>query len=699
MRQKAECLRGPISCEGQTLTNLNSVGAWSSEDSPAAVAELSPLFDGDFVVWAGVKLPLAAHREQLIDRKKAPSQSQLQHALLQLARGASWDAQSYSTQSTVAALNLASASMIRKSDLVAAAGLLNRADALIRQAVAARQPASRGQTAAGGPGEHDEAAMHRLQSVTLNNTACLMRRQGKLDEAMLCLEEALDIDAALAARACTARTHALGDVGGARIEPNASALLLNLSTMLAVLGRWEEARARAQAALACVWSFETHWQSAHERMFICVASLHNVALAERALGHHHLAAESLCLSLSASVHFFGGEGSLSARVRASVSRCGDEVPVLDYPQWFSACVNLHHHPPPLHYSPPHTPAQHEWPSDDDEIDGCLHMHEDDVEDLGGMTAGTVEEGLEDGLQVQVQAAHHANTGKSVCADEREAPKMEEGVVDVPDSAWGRDAGRDAMPNAKPQQPNSLKDHHPLPRAIPITPPRALGKTSGGVEFAHQKTVVPPCLAVQRGQEGGSTRGKRPMRRWIVDATQSTRWDCMASLLPNMSTGVLDPSIGYDEAANHDTAHHTPHPTVHAANDLAPGVLHHTHHLQDEGGARQGGMQQGMQQGMYLPSTPTGARMSVANGYVSRARTSQFVGEALAGHSRDARRLFLRAQGFVTPKTKVLLSVALPRLVMLSRCARCACVNTHSLFDNTCREITCTACEWCDARNS
>jgi len=57
---------------------------------------------------------------------------------------------------------------------------------LIRQAVAAWQPASRGQTAAGGTHEHDEAVMHLLQLITLNNTACLMWRQGKLNEAMLC---------------------------------------------------------------------------------------------------------------------------------------------------------------------------------------------------------------------------------------------------------------------------------------------------------------------------------------------------------------------------------------------------------------------------------------------------------------------------------------------------------------------------------
>jgi len=53
------------------------------------------------------------------------------------------------------------------------------------------------------------------------------------------------------------------------------------------------------------------------------------------------------------------------------------------------------------------------------------------------------------------------------------------------------------------------------------------------------------------------------------------------------------------------------------------------------------------QGTRLPSTPAGARKSAPNG----VRTTQFVTEALAAHSRDARRVCLRAQGFVTPKTK------------------------------------------------
>ena len=80
-------------------------------------------------------------------------------------------------------------------------------------------------------------------------------------------------------------------------------------------------------------------------MYACVAGYHNMALAERVLGEHDLAATSLSLSLSASVHLWGGEGSLSERVRASATRFGCAVPVLDYWQWFSACVSLEMHQP------------------------------------------------------------------------------------------------------------------------------------------------------------------------------------------------------------------------------------------------------------------------------------------------------------------------------------------------------------------
>lgn len=85
-------------------------------------------------------------------------------------------------------------------------------------------------------------------------------------------------------------------------------------TRTQVLGRWEEARCRAQHAIACVWSFETHWQNPQDRMYTAVASYHNLALAQRALGMHDLASTSISLSLSASIHFFGGEGSLTKRV-------------------------------------------------------------------------------------------------------------------------------------------------------------------------------------------------------------------------------------------------------------------------------------------------------------------------------------------------------------------------------------------------
>lgn len=235
------------------------------------------------------------------------------------------------------------ASLIREGDLAYAKGVLDRAHTLLH--TGSKNPH--------GGAFADDAGLQRLRAVTLNNIACVHRREGDLDAAMDCLEEALAVDAALAARARSERS--AGKVRG-EIGANAAALLLNLSTVFAVcvcvcsvrrnydahahihamhartlarahacmhihtythtqvLGRWEEARCRAQHAIACVWSFETHWQNPQERMYTAVASYHNLALAQRALGMHALASTSISLSLSASINFFGGEGSLSKRV-------------------------------------------------------------------------------------------------------------------------------------------------------------------------------------------------------------------------------------------------------------------------------------------------------------------------------------------------------------------------------------------------
>ena len=244
------------------------------------------------------------------------------------------------------------ASLIREGELVTARGVLDRAHALLHTGGADPH----------GEGVAEDAGLQRLRAVTLNNIACVHRREGDLEAAMDCLEEALAVDAVLAARARSERSagRARGGIGS-----NASALLLNLSTVFAVcvcvcvcvwecvltrlgctsghirnahinvyvcahiseqtrapthtctqvLGRWEETRCRAQQAIATVWSFETHWQSPQERMYTAVAGYHNLAVAQRALGMHDLAATSISLSLSASMHFFGGEGSLSKRVR------------------------------------------------------------------------------------------------------------------------------------------------------------------------------------------------------------------------------------------------------------------------------------------------------------------------------------------------------------------------------------------------
>ena len=211
-------------------------------------------------------------------------------------------------QAIVAALNLAGAAKIREDDLATAEVLLVRAEVLLRE--------SRGKVGGVDPGVHETTGMQRLQAVTLNNTACVHRRAGRLDQAMRCLDDALSADAMLRKRSRAQRRSERGGGAEGKIGANASALLLNLSTVLAVLGRWDEARARAQEAVECVWSFETHWQSPHERMYAAVAGYHNLALAQRALGEHELAALAMSLSLSASKHFFGDRGSLSRLVSA-----------------------------------------------------------------------------------------------------------------------------------------------------------------------------------------------------------------------------------------------------------------------------------------------------------------------------------------------------------------------------------------------
>lgn len=258
----------------------DAVAAAAAAADAAPVLELDPVGgsldvseDGEFVLWAGLKLPLGS---PAACAQQVQSQSKLQHALLKLARGAAWDPQSYSTQAVVAALNTVSASKIREGDLDDAKLLLSRAVQLIES--------SSGNMARGAAPVLLDAGMQRLLAVTLNNTACVYRREGKLEEAMCCLEDALAIDAALAIRARVERRSCAATSGGAAgcgIGANASALLLNLSTGLAVLGRWEEARVRAQEAVACVWSFDTHWQSPYERMYTAVAGYHNLALSQR----------------------------------------------------------------------------------------------------------------------------------------------------------------------------------------------------------------------------------------------------------------------------------------------------------------------------------------------------------------------------------------------------------------------------------
>jgi hypothetical protein len=113
------------------------------------------------------------------------------------------------------------ASLIREGDLASAKGVLDRAHTLLHT----------GSKDSHGGAFADDAGLQRLQAVTLNNIACVHRREGDLDAAMDCLEEALAVDAALAARARSERS--AGKVRG-EIGANASALLLNLSTVFAV---------------------------------------------------------------------------------------------------------------------------------------------------------------------------------------------------------------------------------------------------------------------------------------------------------------------------------------------------------------------------------------------------------------------------------------------------------------------------------
>jgi tetratricopeptide (TPR) repeat protein len=256
----------PVATDDDALVSTVSDAGLGLELDPVGES-LDVSEGGEFVLWAGLKLPLSWASQQV------QSQSQRSHALLKLARGAAWDPHSYSTQAVVAALNSVSASKIRHGDLADAKLLLSRAIELIES--------SRGDTARGTAPDVQDAGMQRLLAVTLNNTACLYRREGRLAEAMCCLEDALAIDSALAIRARVERCS--GATSGGRIGANASALLLNLSTVLAVLGRWVEARVRAQQAVACVWSFDTHWQSPHERMYTAVAGYHNLALSQRGM--------------------------------------------------------------------------------------------------------------------------------------------------------------------------------------------------------------------------------------------------------------------------------------------------------------------------------------------------------------------------------------------------------------------------------
>jgi hypothetical protein len=168
--------------------------------------------------------------------------------------------------------------------------------------------------------------------------------------------------------------------------------------------------------------------------------------------------------------------------------------------------------------------------------------------------------------------------------------------------------------------------HCLTSGIPTTPPRFPSSLAPEqVQHAAEKS---------ESNAGGHGRDGRPPRRWIVDAKQGTRWDCAPSLLGGMRSGVLEPSTGYDTEITGE------------------GEGGGGGNAVDQDGETLGDGERGRAcEGVHLPSTPAGARKSAPNGVVSRVRTTQFVTEALAAHSRDARRVCLRAQGFVTPKTK------------------------------------------------
>ena len=59
----------------------------------AEVENVALTEDGEFVLWAGLKLPLGRQAGEA-----ASQHSQLQHALLKLVRGPRWDNRSYSSQ-------------------------------------------------------------------------------------------------------------------------------------------------------------------------------------------------------------------------------------------------------------------------------------------------------------------------------------------------------------------------------------------------------------------------------------------------------------------------------------------------------------------------------------------------------------------------------------------------------------------------
>jgi len=197
--------------------------------------------------------------------------------------------------------------------------------------------------------------------------------------------------------------------------------------------------------------------------------------------------------------------------------------------------------------------------------------------------------------------------------QQEAQGLEEVGAEGQKGGW---EAKEFTPAKEPRRRNCFIS------GIPTTPPR-----------------FPSSLApeqVQQGAEksesnaGGRGRDCRPPRRWIVDAKQGTRWDCAPSLLGGMRSGVLEPATGYDT----DVTGEGEGGGGGNAGDQVDEAL--------GDGARGRACE-----GVHLPSTPAGARKSAPNG----VRTTQFVTEALAAHSRDARRVCLRAQGFVTPKTK------------------------------------------------